>query len=106
MSESEREILAKYSAPGSRRTELTRAGKKHQLEVMVSEGRITPDEAKETLNRLYPPDPADKVQAVLSIIEVNAAIARTVLSKWISKRVKEIERLTGIPRELLRPDSE
>ena len=31
-------------------------------------------------------------------------IAHRVLNDWIAKRIVEIERVTGIPREQLRPD--
>jgi hypothetical protein len=48
---SEQAILARYSTPGLRRNELTRAGKKRHLQSMP---RITPDEIEEILNRLYP----------------------------------------------------
>jgi hypothetical protein len=54
----EQEILARYSPPGLRRNELTRAGKKQHLQSMP---RITSDEIEEILNRLYPDEPLDTV---------------------------------------------
>jgi hypothetical protein len=48
---SEQEILARYSTPGLRRNELTRAGKKWHLQGFT---RITSDEIEEILDRLYP----------------------------------------------------
>jgi hypothetical protein len=51
---SEQEILARYSTPGLRRNELTRAGKKWHLQGFA---RITADEIEEILDRLYPCEP-------------------------------------------------
>jgi hypothetical protein len=54
----EQEILARYSTPGLRSNELTRAGKKRHLQSMP---RITPDEIEEILNRLYPDESLNAV---------------------------------------------
>jgi hypothetical protein len=46
------EILVRYSTPGLRRNELTRAGKKAHLQSMP---RITPEEIEFILDKLYGP---------------------------------------------------
>jgi len=46
------EILTRYSTPGLRRNELTRAGKKAHLQTMP---RITPKEIEFVLDKLYGP---------------------------------------------------
>jgi hypothetical protein len=51
----EQEILARYSTPGLRRNELTRAGKKWHLQGFA---RITPKEIEAILDQLYPLEPA------------------------------------------------
>jgi hypothetical protein len=100
----EEEILRRHSTPGLRRTELTRAAKKAHLASL----RLVGEEAEKILDELYPEQAAPTASSaaakeVLEIIETNTAIARAVLLKWIDKRLGEIERVTGIPREQLWP---
>jgi uncharacterized protein (DUF2267 family) len=104
----EQEILERYSTPGLRRRELSRTAKKAHLATLRRP--ITGEEAEKVLAELYPEQaatitqPAEAQAEVLEIIKTNGNIARKVLNDWIAKRVAEIERVTGIPRELLLPD--
>jgi len=68
---------------------------------------IIGEEAEKVLAELYSEETLELTEAqreVLAIIKENADIAHRVLNDWIAKRIVEIERVTGIPREQLRPD--
>src|SRR5215471_7344554 len=101
----EKEILQRYSTAGLRRGELSRAAKKMHLATLRRP--IIGEEAEKVLAELYSEETLELTEAqreVLAIIKENADIAHRVLNDWIAKRIVEIERVTGIPREQLRPD--
>jgi Zn-dependent M32 family carboxypeptidase len=95
----EQEILARYSTPGLRRCELSRAAKKAHLATLRRP--VIGEEAEKVLAELYPEKTLELTEAqreVLEIVKKNADIAHKVLRDWITKRFTEIERMTDTHR--------